>query len=190
MSDKLFKQLTGTETEYKCYGLYSYVAEHLGCSISDVDSVYSWYLETNLKGIIDEDTLQVMFRDLGTLKINLSKAMAYLQGYVTSLEGRVNMYYEKNAENPSRYTFKTLAKRYDELEYTIKTLRTRIDKMHEKALINETGHINKVTRLEKIEKQLNSVYESIQRIPEYEHQRTAECRQGVGGDDNEGDKEF
>ena len=74
MSEKLYKQLKGTEAEYKCYGLYSSIAEKLGCNIADVDSVYSWYLETNLKGIIDEDSLQVMFRDLGALKINLSKA--------------------------------------------------------------------------------------------------------------------
>lgn len=188
MSDKLVKQLTGTETEYKCYGLYSYVAEHLGCSISDVDCVYSWYLDNNLKNVIEGDALQVMLRDLGTLKINLNKALAYLQGYVTSLEGRVNIYYEKNAENPSRYTFKTLAKRYTELNYTAQSLRTRIQKMYEKKLINETGYINKITRLEKINKQLSNAYESIQRIPEYEHQRTAECRQGVGGNDNEGDQ--
>jgi hypothetical protein len=58
------------------------------------------------------------------------------------------------------------------------SLKERANIMLEKEIINETLYQNKMTRIESIDLKLNQLYESIQRIPELEQKRTAECGQG------------
>lgn len=172
------------EIEFKCYGFYSTVANELGCKASDVDTVYSWYLDSTVRGLTEEPALQVMLRGIGALKINLKKALSYLKGYTLTLEELVDYYYNDQSEKRTKIKVQFLNRRCLSLMNTAKTLKSRIEKMKEADLINETNYLNKITTVEKFQNQLNTIYESIQRIPEYELKRSPQCRQSSEwGDD-------
>ena len=171
------KKETNIELEYKSYGLYSEVARKIGCSLDDVDAVYSWYLNTTLNDMLTGDNVQVFLKGLGTIKIDFGRGLIYLKGYLNQLNNRVHAYIEDN--RPSYLKLSFLLNRHRMLKETIESMKKRIVKYKEIGAIKEAGYMNKLTRLEQLENQLQIIYESIQRIPEYEQKRTAECRQGA-----------
>jgi len=173
------------EIEFKCYGFYSTVAKELGCNASDVDTVYSWYLDNTVKQLTEDPALQVMLRGIGTLKINLKKALSYLKGYTLTLEELVDYYYNDGANKRTDVKARFLNKRCLSLINMASTLKSRIERMREADLITETNYLNKITIVEKFQNQLDNLYESIQRIPEYELKRSPQRRQGAEWSDDE-----
>lgn len=174
---------TNSNFEYKSYGLYSEVARTLGCSSSDVEAVYSWYINTTLNEMLYSDKVQVFLKGIGTIKIDFGRGLIYLKGYLTLLNNQVNFYIENKRPSYLRLSF--LEKRHKVLKETIESMKRRIVRYREIGAIKEAGYMNKLTRLEQLENQLNIIYESIQRIPEYEQKRTAECRQSPSRSDEQ-----
>ena len=170
------KKHMNSDFEYKSYGLYSEVARMIGCSSEDVDAVYSWYVNNNLNEMIHSDKVQVFLKGIGTIKIDFGRGLIYLKGYITALNAYTNFYTEN--KRPSYLRLSYLEKRAQLLQATIESMKRRIVKFREIGAIKEAGFMNKLTRLEQLENQLKTIYESIQRIPEYQQKRTAECGQG------------
>ena len=183
INKEIFKDL-----EFKSYGLYSEVARKLGCSSEEVDTVYSWYINTTLNQMIHEDNIQVFFKGLGTIKIDFGRGLIFLKGYLANLNNQVNAYIEN--KRPSYLRLSYLEARHRILRDTIETMKRRIVKYKNIGAIKEAGFMNKYTRLEQLENQLNQLYESIQRIPEYEQKRTAECGQSAPRGDEQSSKLF
>jgi len=181
-------QETNVVLEYKSYGLYSEVARKIGCSLDHVDVVYSWYLHTTLNEMLAGDNVQVYLKGLGTIKIDFGRGLIYLKGYLNQLENRVGAYIENN--RPSYLKLSFLITRHRMLKETIESMKRRIVKFKEIGAIKEAGYMNKLTRLEQLENRLETIYESIQRIPEYEQKRTAECRQSASRSDEQGSELF
>lgn len=165
------------EVEFKSYGLYSEVARQVDCTAADVDTIYSWYMNTTLDQMNNEDSVKVFLRGLGTIKIDFGRGLRFLKGYITGLDKQVTWYLDKNRPSYLRLSF--LIARQKSLSETITSMKIRLDKYKEVGAIKEAGYMNKLTRLDQLQNQLNLIYESIQRIPEFEQKRTAECGQSA-----------
>ena len=174
--------------EFKSFALYSEVAQSVGCTANQVDAVYSWYMNSTLDKILKEDNVQVFLKGLGTIKIDFGRGLIYLKGYLTTLSKHVNWYLEKDRASYLRLSY--LESRHKILRDTIETMKRRIVKYKEIGAIKEAGFMNKLTRLEQLENQLNTIYESIQRIPEYEQKRAAECGQSASRSDEQSSEYF
>lgn len=182
------KKHMNSDFEYKSYGLYSEVARIIGCSSEDVDAVYTWYVNTNLNEMINSDKVQVFLKGIGTIKIDFGRGLIYLKGYITALESYTNFYTEQR--RPSYLRLSYLKNRYTILKQTIDSMKQRIVKYRNIGAIKEAGYMNKLTRLEQLENRLNTIYESIQRIPEYQQKRTAECGQSTTRSNEQGSEHF
>lgn len=58
------------QIELKVFGLYSTVAKELKCTSSEVDEVYSWYLEEIANSLKKTNTKQIYLKNLGRLRAN------------------------------------------------------------------------------------------------------------------------
>jgi hypothetical protein len=168
------------EIEYRSYGLYSEVAKDTGYTISDIEAVYSWYLNRTLEDMISGPTLKVYLKNLGRFELDFGAALRYMRGHVTGLEEAYLDYMDGN--DRGWITAAYFQKRYSQLEKALKSLRVRLDKIKEVDGIRELVYVNKEAKLSHIEKHLKKLYEPIQRIPEHELKRSPELGQSNGGD--------
>jgi hypothetical protein len=166
-----------SEVEYRCYGLYSEVSKATGYTSEQIDTVYSWYINKTIASAIEKPSCQIYFKNLGMLQLNLSTALNTLNKNTFSLEESLEEYLDGNRKEYVTESF--LNKRVKGLIRATNSLKERVNFVREKEVINETRYMNVTTRIEKVESKLNQLYESIQRIPEYEQKRTAECRQSA-----------
>jgi hypothetical protein len=165
------------EVEFKSYGLYSEVARQVDCTAADVDTIYSWYINTTLDQMNNEHSVKVFLKGLGTIKIDFGRGLRFLKGYITGLDKQVTWYLDKNRPSYLRLSF--LIARQKILSETITSMKQRLERYKDMGAIKEAGYMNKLTRLDQLQNQLNLIYESIQRIPEFEQKRTAECGQST-----------
>jgi hypothetical protein len=172
---KLFEN-NRKEIQFKSYGLYSEVARQVNCTAADVDTIYSWYIGKTLDQLNNEHSVKAMIRGLGTIKIDFSRGLRFLKGYITALDKQVTWYLDNNRPSYLRLSF--LIARQKILSQTITSMKHRLERYREMGAIKEAGYMNKLTRLDHLQNRLDVIYESIQRIPEYEQKRTAECGQG------------
>lgn len=171
------------EVEFKSYGLYSEVARQVDCTAADVDTIYSWYIGKTLDQMNNEPSVKVFFKGLGTIKLDFARGLRYFQGYISSLDQQVTFYLDKNRPSYLRLSF--LLARHKGLSETITSTKQRLEKYKDMGAIKEAGYMNKLTRLDQLQNRLNLIYESIQRIPEFEQKRTAECGQSASWSDEQ-----
>lgn len=171
------------EVEFKSYGLYSEVARQVDCTAADVDTIYSWYINKTLDQMNNEESVKVFLKGLGIIKIDFGRGLRFLRGYIIGLDKQVTWYLDKNRPSYLRLSF--LIARQKMLTDTITSMKKRLERYKDMGAIKEAGYMNKLTRLDQLQNQLNLIYESIQRIPEYEQKRTAECRQSASWGDEQ-----
>lgn len=171
------------EVEYRSYGLYSDVAKETGFDIAQVDAVYSWYLNKTCADLLQKPTCQIFLKGLGMLQISLPKAVNTLGKNAFGLQQSLSEYLNGTAKEYVRRSY--LSIRTKELIGAADSLKKRINFMLAEGIINDTMFQNKITRVEAIELTLNQLYESIQRIPEFEQKRTAECGQSASRSDEQ-----
>ena len=176
------------ETEYRCYGLYSDVAKETGYTVSQIDTVYSWYLQRTITDAIEKPTCQLYFKNLGMLQINLTSAISVLNKNAYGMQECYNHYLDGTGK--SYITVSYLTSKVKGLIKATDSLKQRVIYVRERNVINETRYLNVTTKIEKLELTLNRLYESIQRIPEYEQKRTAECRQSAPWGDEQSSELF
>jgi hypothetical protein len=184
---KLFEN-NRKEIQFKSYGLYSEVARQVNCTAADVDTIYSWYIGKTLDQLNNEHSVKAMIRGLGTIKIDFSRGLRFLKGYITALDKQVTWYLDNNRPSYLRLSF--LIARQKILSQTITSMKHRLERYREMGAIKEAGYMNKLTRLDHLQNRLDVIYESIQRIPEYEQKRTAECRQSASRSDEQSSELF
>ena len=163
------------EVEYRSYGLYSDVAKQSGYTTGQIDTVYSWYLNKTFADLVEKPTCQIFLKGLGMLQIHLSSAVNNLSRSAYGLEQSLQQY--DSGMSKDYMSFSYLNERVTAFMSASSSLKERANIMLEKEIINETLYQNKMTRIESIDLKLNQLYESIQRIPELEQKRTAECGQ-------------
>jgi hypothetical protein len=171
------------EVEFKSYGLYSEVARQVDCTAADVDTIYSWYMAKTLDQLNNEHSIQALVKGLGHIKIDFNRGLRFFKGYITGLETQVIWYLDKNRPSYLRLSF--LIARHKALSETVTSMKIRLEKYWEMGAIKEAGYMNKLTRLDYMQNRLNIIYESIQRIPEFEQKRTAECGQSASWSDEQ-----
>jgi hypothetical protein len=175
--------MSHNEVEYRSYGLYSDVAKEIGCTVGQIDTVYSWYLNKTCTDLLEKPTCQIFLKGLGMLQISLPKAVSTLSKNTYGLQQSFSEYLNGTAkEYVSRSYLSNRTK--EQITATI-SLKKRINFMLAESIINDTMYQNKMTRVETIESTLNQLYESIQRIPEFEQKRTAECGQSASRSDEQ-----
>jgi hypothetical protein len=174
------------EIEYRSYGLYSEVAKESGHTITDIETVYNWFLNKTLEDMITKPTLKVYLKNLGRFELDFGAALRYMRGHVTGLEEAYEDYI--NGNDRGWLTPSYFYSRYSFLDKAIKSLRERLGKIKKADGIRDLVYVNKEAKLTHIEKHLKRLYEPIQRIPEHELKRSPELGQSVGGDDNQSSK--
>jgi hypothetical protein len=179
-----------SEIEFRVYGFYSSVAKELKTTVNNVDAVYTWYLGKSLQQIEEEPSLQVFFKNLGMLKINLTEGTKGLGRCVFGLEESLARYFDELENKFEKPTAAYLVYRCNQLMTAMKSFKERIERMRVEGDINEAVYANRLARLEHIDKKLTELYESIQRIPELEQKRVPECGQDFAWDDEQGSEPF
>jgi hypothetical protein len=179
-----------SEIEFRVYGFYSSVAKELKTTINSVDTVYTWYLGKSLEQIEDGPSVQVFFKNLGMLKMNLTEGTKGLGRCVFGLEESLARYFNEIESKYEKPSAGYLAYRCNQLLAAMKSFKQRIERLRTEGDINEAVYANRLARLEHIDKKLTELYESIQRIPELEQKRVAECGQDFAWDDEQGSEPF
>jgi hypothetical protein len=171
------------EVEYRSYGLYSDVAKQTGYTATQVDAVYSWYLNKTMSDLVDKPTCQIFLKGLGMLQISLPTAVNTLNKTTLGVKKTLEDYLNGTSKEYVSVSF--LDRRVSNLLSASASLKQRATSLKSRDIINDTLYINKITRIESIESTLKQLYESIQRIPEYEQKRTPECRQSTSWSDEQ-----
>jgi hypothetical protein len=122
------------------------------------------------------------------MKFSPGLSIRNLTGFITGLEIAVNEFLDPEQEPKVAYSI--IVTRHKVLLNALYSFRERITKLKDTGFVNETYYINKMTRSEQLENQLNQIYESIQRIPEYQQKRTSERGQDFTWTDEQGSKPF
>lgn len=163
------------EIEFKSYGLYSDVAKSTDYTVDQISTVYDWYLKKTLKKIVNEDTVQADFKNLGKFKLNPKKGINYLNKYYKKIIDAIQ-YYEDYKDNPERdtkvyYAYLVIQNRYSTLQPSVLSFNTRLDKLlADGGISKEQYDFHKKRTLDLIEK-VNQLYEPIQRISESRKER-------------------
>lgn len=176
------------EIKFNIHGFFSSVARKMGYSVSDVNTVYTWYINKSLEEAQDTPACKVRLDGLGTMKFSPGLSIRNLTGFIIGLEKSVNDFLDPELESKVSYTY--LVSRQQNLLDSLYSFRERLIKMKEMGFINDVYYINKLTRSEQLENQLNQIYESIQRIPEYQQKRTSERGQDFTWTDEQGSRPF
>lgn len=179
-----------SELEFRVYGFYTSVAKELKTTASNVDTVYTWYLNKSLQQIEEEPSLQVFFKNLGMLKTNLTEGTRGLGRYTYGLEESLARYFNELESKFEKPSAGYLVYRCNQLMEAMKSFVERIERLRAEGDINESVYINRLARLEHINKKLNELYESIQRIPELEQKRSSERGQDFTWTDEQGSRPF
>jgi hypothetical protein len=176
------------EIKFNTHGFFSSVARKTGYSVSDVNTVYTWYINKSLEGAQNTPACKVKLAGLGSMKFSPGLSIRNLTGFITGLETAVNEFLDPEQEPKVAYSI--IVTRHKVLLNALYSFRERITKLKDTGFVNETYYINKMTRSEQLENQLNQIYESIQRIPEYQQKRTSERGQDFTWTDEQGSKPF
>jgi hypothetical protein len=176
------------EIKFKSHGLFSGIARKTGYTVTQINQVYTWYINEVLEQLGSTPACQVYLKGLGLLKFDAGLSIRNLAGFINGLQVSVSEFIDDS--QPPRVTYSYLVNRHKLLVDAIYSFRERLAKLKSLGNINETYYINKLTRSEKLENQLNQIYESIQRIPEYQQKRTTERGQDFVWTDEQGSKPF
>lgn len=176
------------EIKFNTHGFFSAVARKAGYTASDVNTVYTWYLNQSLEQVQKNPACKVALKGLGSLKFSPGLSIRNLTGFITGLENSVNGFLDVESESRTSYSY--LVSRHKDLLAALHSFRERLLRLKEAGFVNETYYINKITRSEQLENQLNQIYESIQRIPEYQQKRTTERGQDFTWTDEQGSRPF
>ena len=155
------KKLLSDYIEVRAHGMYSSVAEELGLTIQQVESVYQWYLSKTLTEIKEKPTVKVKFSGLGTLVFDMRRSCRFLyrklRFYATIMENPVNWPENKV---PKEH-FLEIYNRYSELLERVEVLFARAKGKNyykEKELDYSERFLSGVKKAQ------TDFYESIQRI--------------------------
>lgn len=176
------------ELKFNTHGFFSSVARKMGYSVADVNTVYTWYINKSIESAQNSPACKVKLKGLGALKFSPGLSIRNLTGFIQGLEKSVNTFLD--AELESRIPYSYLISKHKDLLASLYSFRERLLRLKETGFINETYYINKITRSEQLENQLNQIYESIQRIPEYQQKRTSERGQDFTWTDEQGSRPF
>lgn len=176
------------EIKFNTHGFFSSVARKTGYSISDINTVYTWYINKSIEQAQNTPACKVTLRGLGSLKFSPGLSIRNLTGFIMGLETSVQEFLDPELEPRVPYSY--LVNRQKILLNALFSFRQRLTRMRDMGFVNETYHINKITRSEQLENQLNQIYESIQRIPEYQQKRTSERGQDFTWTDEQGSRPF
>jgi hypothetical protein len=176
------------EIKFNTHGFFSSVSRKTGYSIADINTIYTWYINKSLEEAQTTPACKVELRGLGSMKFSPGLSIRNLTGFIMGLEKSVNEFLDPEL-NP-RVPYSYLVARQKILLSSLYSFRERLTKMKDTGFVNETYHINKMTRSEQLETQLNQIYESIQRIPEYQQKRTSERGQDFTWTDEQGSRPF
>jgi len=161
------------ELEYRSYGLYSEVAKDTGYSVDQVSTVYDWYLRKTFEDITTEDTTQVHLKGLGKMKFHPGNGMRYLQGYVEQLNSDI-YHVGKKASNEGFIYKNYIKKKYEKLRGVIESYERRFIKAYELGGIHNHVYEKQTKKLEILKQKFTDLYEPIQRVCNYEPERTQE----------------
>lgn len=155
------------EIEFKVYGFYSQVAKQLDTTIDAVDTVYSWYTDNIIKELETSSARKVFLQKLGILKFDIVRGTEGLGRAVFTL----NKSYEKHllgtpTKNSDRVSKSYLVSRYEETIEGIAAFRERLRLHLESESITLKRFELAEKRLQKIETDLEKLYEKIKRIPD------------------------
>jgi hypothetical protein len=169
------------QIELKVYGLYSSVAEEVGCRVNDVDKVYTWYTEQINKALRDPKTVQIYLKGMGALRANpacITNAMYSRIARAMHIAGfMVNV--------PKHHTlrkYEVLNREYLRFEKAYTEGMEKMEILMQLDVYNTPLYEKQRQRLLSFkETHLNKLYESVQRIYESYQKGCAECGQDSGG---------
>lgn len=163
------------EIEFKSYGLYSDVAKTTDYTVDQVSTVYDWYLRQSVKEILNEDTIQADFKNLGKFRLNPKKGLNYLNKYYKKIVETVE-YYNTHKDNPERelkvyYAYLVINNRYNTLKPSVISFSNRLDKLYKEGGISEDQYNFHKKRTLTLIENINQLYESIQGISQSRKER-------------------
>jgi hypothetical protein len=173
---------------FKSHGFFSPIAKKTNYSIEDINTIYTWYVNNTLSELAEKPACQVFMKGLGILKFDAGLALRNLTGYITGLQKNVAEMTDENSKSHVKYSY--ITKRHALLSDAVLEFQSRLTKLKKEGFYNETYYINKLARSEKLQIELNQIYESIQRIPEDQRKRTSERGQDIVWSDEQGSQPF
>lgn len=173
------KKLLSDYIEVRSHGMYSAVAEELGLTIQQVETVYEWYMSKTLTEVKEKPTVKVKLSGLGTLVFDVKKACKFLYNKILFYQNHMshsNLW--PSAQNPREYYMQTWQKYGALLDKTDKLFERAVGKKYYTPLQEKYyGDFLKAIR-----NHHNNFYESIQRVFGNESEWNERYLQGNRGD--------